>query len=54
MADIDKVKKVLQENKMSFEQMIRAYNFWSSLSSEEIDKAIKNYENGKYSNIGMY
>lgn len=51
----DKVEQFLIENKVSFNQLIRSFNFWESLSFAERNKFIDDgYNKGKYDNIGWY
>ena len=50
----DKAEEFLIKNKISFENLIRSFNFWNELSFEEKRKYTRNYENGKYKNIGYF
>ena len=51
----DKVEQFLIDNKVSFNQLIKSFNFWESLSFAERNKFINDgYNKGKYNNIGWY
>lgn len=51
----DQIEKFLIENKVSFNQLIRCFNFWDELSQEERHRAIDDgYMNNKYEDIGWY
>ena len=39
-------------NKVSFEQIIRCFNFWDRLSYSEKNELIKAYEDGKFKGFG--
>ncbi len=39
---------------VSFETMVRCYNFWSSLTDAQKDQYIKAYENGEVKSCGPY
>lgn len=50
----DKVEDFLIENKVSFNQMIKCFNFLGSLTQSERLKFIDTYQQHKYDNIGWY
>lgn len=52
--NIDKAKEFMEKQKVSFDQMIRCFNFWESLSLKERNQFIENYNNGDYSKCGWY
>ena len=55
MIKIDEnVLNFLIENKVSFEQLVRCYNFWDNLTISQRRKAIENYEDGKFMGVGWY
>ncbi len=51
--EVDEQK--LFENKISFNQLIKCFNFWDDLSQSERHKAVDDgYINHKYDDIGWY
>lgn len=50
----DKIKEFMEHQIVSFDQMIRCFNFGEFLSSEEEKRAMKNYENGDHDKYEWY
>lgn len=50
----DKMHRFLSDNKISYEIMIRAVNFWQDMTAEERGRMNEAYRNGEFSGHGWY